>query len=404
MKKIFFAVISSFLFSRAFAQNDFPAFTLKLSTFEPFIAAGRLQQEIIVKNYALNPRLIQRSRNFAKISSDLEPDLERIYKALTRESIPARFRQLENGNWVARQQSAWTVDVEKTQASLSKAIIEGADSSQIVLEVIPPKRSTQEYAAQGILQRFGGGESAFYNSRTARVQNIVVGSNIIDNTIIPADGEYDYNANLGNISEARGFVDGYIIASGTLKKEVGGGICQISTTVWRAAYLSGLPITARSNHSYRVSYYEMATRNFVPSIGFEATVYSPYKNLRFKNDTGSSLLMQVTVNPRRYTMRVDLFGAAPDRKVSLTRPMYFARKAPAAARFQADATVPLGRTRQLDGAVPGISVRQNRTVRYNNGEVLTDVTRSTYVPWGAIFLVNPLDPRVAKPLARVNSR
>ncbi len=401
MKKIVL-VISSLLFSTAFAQNEFPEFRLKLSTFEPFIASGRLQQEIIVKNFALNPQLVQRSRNFGKISSALTPELERIYTAVPRDSTNARFVALENGNWVARQQSAWTVNIEKTNANLYKAIIEGKSEAELALEVTRPKRNTEDYAAQGILQRFGGGESAFYRSRTARVQNIIAGSQIIDNTIIPAEEEYDYNANLGDISQARGFVDGYIIASGTLKKEIGGGICQISTTVWRAAYLSGLPITARSNHSYRVSYYEMATRNFAPSIGFEATVYSPYKNLRFKNDTGSSLLMQVTVNPRRYTMRVDLFGAAPDRKISLAKPVYFARKAPAADRFQADATVPLGRTRQLDSPVAGISVRQNRTVRYNNGTVLTDVTRSTYVPWGAIFLVNPLDPRMAKPVARVS--
>ncbi len=402
MVKKLLLVASSLLFSTAFAQNEFPDFRLKLNTFEPFIASGRLQQEIIVKNFALNPRFIQRSRNFGKISSSLAPELERIYAAVPRDSTDARFVALENGNWVARQQSAWQVNIEKTNANLYKAIIEGKSEAELALEVTRPKRSVEEYAAQGILQRFGGGESAFYRSRTARVQNIIVGSQIIDNTIIPAEEEYDYNANLGDISQARGFVDGYIIASGTLKKEIGGGICQISTTVWRAAYLAGLPITARSNHSYRVSYYEMATRNFAPSIGFEATVYSPYKNLKFKNDTGSSLLMQVTVNPNRYTMRVDLFGAAPERKVSLAKPVYFARKAPAADRFQADATVPLGRTRQLDSPVAGISVRQNRTVRYNNGTVLTDVTRSTYVPWGAIFLVNPLDPRVAKPLARVS--
>lgn len=405
MKKICLPILSSMLLSAvAHAQTEFPAFKLTLSTFEPFIAGGRLQQEIIVKKYALNPQLIQRSRNFGKISSSLQPELERILKSLSRDAVNARFTQLENGNWVARQQSAWAIDTEKTNANLFKAIIEGKSEAEIALVVTRPDRNTEDYAAQGILQRFGGGESAFYRSRSFRVQNIITASNIIDNTIIPADEEYDYNNNLGAISEARGFVDGYIIAQGTLKKEVGGGICQVSTTVWRAAYLSGLPITQRSNHSYRVSYYEMATRAFAPPIGFEATVYSPYKNLKWKNDTGSSLLMQVTVNPRRYTMRVDLFGAAPDRKVILAKPVYFARKAPAADRFQADASVPLGRTRQLDSPVPGISVRQNRTVNYNNGTVTTDVTRSTYVPWGAIFLVNPLDPRVAKPVARASNR
>jgi vancomycin resistance protein YoaR len=395
MKKLI--VLLLWLSSSALAQTEFAPFALKLSTFEPFIASGRLQQEIIQRNYPLSPRLVQRSRNFNKISSALMPELKRIYGRLTRTAINARFVQLENGNWIARQQSAWQVDETKTNANLSKAIIEGKDFAEIALTVTRPSRNTEDWAAQGIVARFGGGESAFYGSRSFRVQNIVVASNIIDSTIIPEDSEYDYNQNLGGISAARGFVDGYVISQGTLKKELGGGICQVSTTVWRAAYLAGLPITARSNHSYRVSYYEMATRAFAPSIGFEATVYAPYKNLRFKNDTGSSLLMQVSVNTRRSTMRVDLFGRLPDRKVSLARPVYFARKAAPAPRFQADATVPLGRTRQLDGAVAGISVRQNRTVRYNDGRVVTDTTRSTYVPWGAIFVVNPLDPRLAKP-------
>jgi vancomycin resistance protein YoaR len=386
--------------SGALAQTEFPAFALKLSTFEPFIAGGRLQQEVIQKTYPLNAQLVQRSRNFGKISSALTPELNRIYASLSREAKSARFRQLPSGNWEARQQSAWWVNFDQTQANLYKAIIEGKDSAEIVLETVRPTQNTEDWAKQGILQRFGGGESAFYRSRSFRVQNIVVGSSHVDGTVVPNGGEFDYNAALGDISGERGFVDGYVISRGTLVKELGGGICQISTTVWRAAYLSGLPITQRSNHSYRVSYYEMATRNFAPPIGFEATVYAPYKNLRFKNDTGSSLLVQISVNTRNYTMRVDLFGAAPDRKVSLARPVYFARKAPAADRFQADAGVPLGVTRQLDVPVPGISVRQNRTIRFADGRVVTDTTRSTYVPWGAIFLVNPQDPRL-KPEPKV---
>jgi vancomycin resistance protein YoaR len=394
MKKWITTLLLGLLGSGAFAQTEFPPFALTLSSFEPFIAGGRLQQEIIAKTYPLNAQLVQRSRNFGKISSALTPELNRIYNSLSREAISARFRQLPNGNWEARQQSAWWVNFDKTQANLYKAIIEGKDSAEIVLETVRPSQNTEDWAAQGIVQRFGGGESAFYRSRSFRVQNIVVGSSYVDGTIVPNGRDFDYNAALGDISEARGFVDGYIISQGTLKKEIGGGICQISTTVWRAAFLSGLPITARSNHSYRVSYYEMATRNFAPPIGFEATVYAPYKNLRFKNDTGSSLLVQVAVNTRNYTMRVDLFGAAPDRKVSLAQPVYYARKAPAADRFQADVGVPLGVTRQLDVPVPGISVRQNRTVRFNDGRVVTDTTRSTYVPWGAIFLVNPQDPRL----------
>ncbi|MEY4530821.1 MAG: hypothetical protein RLZZ156_1542, partial [Deinococcota bacterium] len=153
MIKKLLLVTSSLLFSTAFAQNEFPEFRLKLSTFEPFIASGRLQQEIIVKNFALNPQLIQRSRNFGKISSALAPELERIYNSLPRAAINARFRQLENGNWVARQQSAWQVNIEKTNANLYKAIIEGKSEAELVVQVTRPKRLVEDYAAQGILQR-----------------------------------------------------------------------------------------------------------------------------------------------------------------------------------------------------------------------------------------------------------
>ncbi len=394
MIKMLLGIALVFTSSSALAQS-FPEFTLRLETFEPRIAGGRLRQEIITKRYALNPQLVQRSRNFAKIATGLEADLERIFNALEREAVDARFAQLPNGNWEARQQSAWQVDAETTREALVKAIIEGRETADIKLTVTRPKRNLEDWAAQGIVQRFGGGESAFYGSRSFRVQNIVAASRILDGAIIAPGGEYDYNAALGELTAAKGFVDGYIIASGTLKKEIGGGICQVSTTVWRAAYLAGLPITARSNHSYRVSYYELATPRFAPPIGFEATVYAPYKNLKFKNDSGSSLLMQLSVNSSRMTMRVDLFGAAPQRRVTVSKPVYFGVKPAPAARFQADASVPLGRSRQIDGAVGGISVRQLRTVRYEDGRTLTDTTRSTYVPWGAIFAVNPLDPRVA---------
>ena len=394
MKKLSCLIAALLISSPVLAQN-FAPFELRLSTFEPHIAGGRLRQEIITKRFALSPQLVQRSRNFAKVATALDTDLEQIFNALERETVNARFAQLRNGNWEARQQSAWQVDGEATRKAVLKAIIEGRETAEITLTVTRPKRNLEDWAAQGIVQRFGGGESAFYGSRGFRVQNIVAASRILDGAIIASGGEYDYNAALGELTPAKGFVDGYIIASGTLKKEIGGGICQVSTTVWRAAYLAGLPITARSNHSYRVSYYELATPRFAPTIGFEATVYAPYKNLKFKNDSPSSLLMQLSVNTRRMTMRVDLFGAAPQRRVTVGKPVYFGVKPASAPRFQADASVPLGRSRQIDGAVGGISVRQLRTVRYDDGRTLTDTTRSTYVPWGAIFAVNPLDPRVA---------
>ena len=361
--------------------------------FEREIRGAELRTNLINKDFELPAQAVQRSRNFAKLSSALEPSLTDIFTRLTRHAEDARWFQTRDG-WVAQQRSAWLVDLPATREKLLKALIEGRNSSPLVVAVTPPRRNVERWYADGVRSNFGGGESAFYGSAPFRVQNIRVGSALVDGITIPTNGVFDFNGTIGNIGPERGFVDGYVIKTGTLVKEVGGGICQVSTTVWRAAYLSGLPIVQRNFHSYRVGYYELATPAFRPSVGFEATVYAPYKNLKFLNDTGAPMFIQVSVNLRRYTMRVDLFGAKPDRRVRISKPVFGPRKPAPAPRFQADASVRLGQQRQIDRAVDGISVWQNRTVVYANGGMRLDRLYSSYVAWGAIVAVHPNDPRL----------
>ncbi len=366
-------------------------FQLQLRVYEREIRDGELRTMLINRNYTLPPRAVQRSRNFGKISTALESSLTNIFQSLNRTPQDAVWYEQGSG-WLARQRSAWVLDETATRTQLLEALIEGRNASPLVVEIQPPQRSVESWYKQGIRYRFGGGESAFYNSAPFRVQNIRVGSALIDGLTIPFNGVFDFNATVGNISPERGFVDGYVIKSGTLVKEVGGGICQVSTTVWRAAYLSGLPIVQRNFHSYRVGYYELASPNFRPSIGFEATVYAPYKNLKFRNDTGSPIFIQINV--QAYTMQVNFFGAKPDRRVRITAPTFGVRKPAPPPRYQADVNVPLGRQRQIDRAVDGLSVWQNRTVVYANGGVRKDRLYSNYVAWGAIIAVNPNDPRL----------
>jgi vancomycin resistance protein YoaR len=369
------------------------AFNLELRVAEHEIRNGELRTLVIVRRFVLPAQAVQRSRNFAKLSSALEPSLREVFARLERPAVDARWTPAAGG-WAATQRSAWTLDETATRARLTKALVEGKSSSVVAVTVRAPQRSVEAWYEQGVRAHFAGGESAFYGSAPFRVQNIRVGSSLVDGVTIAKNGVFDFNATVGDITADQGFVDGYVIKSGTLAKEVGGGICQVSTTVFRAAYLGGLPVVQRNFHSYRVSYYELATRDFAPPIGFEATVYAPYKNLKFKNDTGAPIFVQVSVDVRRYTMRVDLFGRAPDRRVRLSRPVFGPSRPAPAPRFQPDAGVALGQQRRIDGAVNGVSVSQTRTVRYANGGVRTDRLFSNYVPWGAIYAVNPRDPRL----------
>jgi hypothetical protein len=129
--------------------------------------------------------------------------------------------------------------------------------------------------------------------------------------------------------------------------------------------------------------------------GFEATVFAPYKNLKFTNDTGSPLFLQVTWYTRSQRLEMNFYGPKPDRSVSVSKSFVFNVKPPAAPRLQADERVLYGRTRLIDTPVNGMDVNIYRTVKLNSGEVRKDRTFSRYVPWGAIYGAHPQDPRVA---------
>jgi vancomycin resistance protein YoaR len=360
-----------------------------LDTSEPEIRGGELNDVRIVRVWKMPLESVKVSRQFAKISSGIETELKRAISSIKRSAVDALW-SLEGSTkqWVAKQQSAWTVDETQTRANVLEAVKFNKSLAKIALKRTLPTRNVQDWYAKGIRYHFGGGESSFRGSPTFRVKNIIAGSSQIDNTYLGAGEVFDFNARV-KISAALGFVDGYIISGGTLAKDIGGGICQVSTTVWRAAYNAGLLIVQRNNHSYRVHYYDPP--------GFEATVFSPYKNLKFKNDTGAPMFIQMTWYTRSGRLTLDFFGAKPDRRVSITDPYIYNVRPPAGPRYQADPNVRLGRVRRIDSPERGMSVRINRVVTYDDGRKVSDTTRSTYVPWGAIYAVNPQDYRVAPP-------
>ena len=361
---------------------------LTLDTSEAEIRAGELVETRIVRVWKMPLESVTVSRRFAKISSGVEAEVQKALGSIKRDAVDALWSVDSSKNWVAKQQSRWVVDALQTRANLLEAVRFNKSLARVSLKRILPTRNVQDWHVKGIRYHFGGGDSSFRGSPSFRVQNIIAGSRQIDNTYLAAGAVFDFNAQV-RISRALGFVDGYIISGGTLAKDIGGGICQVSTTVWRAAYNAGLPIVQRSNHSYRVHYYDPP--------GMEATVYSPYKNLRFKNDTASPMFIQVTWYTRSQRLEMHFFGVKPDRKVSVGTPYIYNIRPPAGPRYQADPNVRLGRVQRIDSPERGMSVTISRNVRYDDGRQLNDVTRSTYVPWGAIYAVNPLDSRVAPP-------
>ncbi|WP_019009187.1 VanW family protein [Deinococcus aquatilis] len=371
----------------ASAQATDAPFKLILRATEQKIQKGEVSTAEIVKSWKLPAAGVAASKKHSKISTTLSPVLDKMFDQINaRAPRPASFRNV-GGSWVATQQTGWIADRDATKANLLKAIMAGKDSAEVVYKAVVPERSVKVFAQRGVLWHVSSGGSSYGGSPDFRVKNVLVGASKLDNFFIAPDHEFNFNEEIGTIDASTGFVKGFVISGGTLTKEDGGGICQVSTTIFRALYQAGLPITERHEHSHRVSYYD--------PVGYEATVYAPSKNLRMKNDTGKHLFIQAAWDTKAQTLRFDVFGANTGRSVSISKPVISDFKPPAAPSYSPDDRVAIGGRRLLDTPMQGMTSLITRTIKTSGGTLLSkDTLKSVYKPWGAVYGVNPRDGRL----------
>ncbi|NJK46273.1 MAG: hypothetical protein HC933_20310, partial [Pleurocapsa sp. SU_196_0] len=250
---------------RAEPQTSPVPLTLVVDTTEPELRDGNLIEARVTKRFELPIASVTVSRERQTLSNGLEERLLEVSRQLRRPALNARWTRDDLG-WVAKQQSAWVVDAPLTRAYLLESLRYAKTEARVAVRRAPPAMTVKRLFDAGFRYHFGGGESLFAGSPDFRVQNIIAGAKQIDGRILGRGEVFDFNRSV-RLSARNGFVPGYVIRGSLLEKDIGGGICQVSTTVWRAAYQAGLPIVERHQHSYRVAYYDPP--------GMEATVYAP---------------------------------------------------------------------------------------------------------------------------------
>ncbi len=181
---------------------------------------------------------------------------------------------------------------------------------ELVVEETEPVINQKTITAKGIDTLLGRGESNFSGSPKNRRYNIAVGAAKFNNTLIAPDEEFSFNKILGEVDEKTGYLPDLVIKNDRTTPEYGGGLCQVSTTAFRAAIYSGLPITERRPHSYPVVYYNPQ--------GMDATIYPPHPDLRFKNDTGGFILIQTKILKDKLIF--NFFGKKTGRRIKIIGP------------------------------------------------------------------------------------
>lgn len=252
---------------------------------------------------------------------------------------------------------------------------------EIPVVKISPKITAADTNNLGIKELIGKGSSDYSGSITDRVYNLTLATNRLNGILIPPGEEFSFLKSLGEVNQSTGYRQAYIIKEGKTILGDGGGVCQVSTTLFRAALNSGLPITERHAHAYRVSYYE---KDIGP--GFDATVFEPSIDLRFINNTGNYILIQSSINKVSQKIYFEIYGTSDGRKVEISPVRVYDRQAPPPDLYQDDPSLPLGKIKQTEHRIWGSKTAFDYKVTRNNKTLEEKTYFSNYRPWQAVYL------------------
>jgi len=266
-------------------------------------------------------------------------------------------------------------------AEMIEEEVDKTEMAELVVTRSEPKIKTEEVNDLGIRELLGKGESTFHGSIASREHNIALTAAKL-NGILLAPGEvFSFNRRLGDVSATTGYRQAYIIKGGRTVLGDGGGVCQVSTTFFRAALDAGLAIVERRAHAYRVAYYEQNS-----PAGIDATVYDPSPDFKFKNDTGAHILIQTYANTATNYLKIEIYGSSDGRVATISNARMWGQTPPPPPLYEDDPTLPAGVTKQIDWAAWGAKTAFDWKV-VRSGEVLQERTfYSSFQPWQAVYL------------------
>lgn len=317
--------------------------------------------------------LTSRQRQHMRLASNksinsqaIQSYVEDLARKVNRDPSDAKFK-VENGivGTFEEAKNGITLDVPKSVAILEQAI--ATENKQTVTLPFESKKSSTNYADindMGISELIGEGTSNFKGSPTNRIHNIKVATERYNGLLIKPGEEFSFVKYLGEVDGEHGYLPELVIKKNVTEAEFGGGICQVSSTAFRAAIYSGLKITARRNHAYPVSYYNPQ--------GMDASVYVPNPDMRFVNNTPGYILIQTKIVGTQLTF--SFYGTNDGRKTTVDGPKIIEK--------------------QPDGSLKA-TFTQN-VVDKDGKEIIKDVFNSSYDspyryphPGGPILTVKP---------------
>jgi vancomycin resistance protein YoaR len=346
---------------------------------------------------------VQQVRNGSQDELRLTLDPETLRKMLAgietqvdREAVDSRFHFDEASRQLVALTPSVTgrrLDIDASVEAINDAVLGGQHVVPLILHETPPlvpeTASAKDLGISGLLPN-GVQTSYFRASHAERIQNIVTAAARFDGVLVAPGETFSVGKTLGDVSLDNGFTEALIIYGGRTIKGVGGGVCQVSTTLFRTVFFAGYPVVERVPHAYRVSYYEQTSSGLDPKYaGLDATVYSPLVDFKFTNDSAYWILMETFVDESSRSLTWKFYSTYDGRSVQwdTTGPTNVV-PAPEAL-FKVNPDLRLNQIRQTDYAANGADVDVSRTVLQDGGVHFQDHFQTHYEAWQAVCEYGP---------------
>ena len=320
----------------------------------------------------------------------LELYLEKLAPALVIDPVDARFHFDEGAGElepITASGEGRALDVARSVIKIEEALSSGGRFVSLAVEEVPPTYPDTAVADEvGITDLVATGESYFIGSPSGRDHNIRLAATKFDGVVVGPGETFSFNEVLGEVTAEAGYDESFITAGEQLEMGVGGGICQVSTTAFRAAFWGGYPITERWYHGQRVGYYELRGGG----VGMDATVFSPHVDLKFVNDRSAPLLIETEVGEGTHRLVFRFYSTDDGRRVEMEGPLVSDETTPGSPIYELDETMAAGTVTKWQSAVGGLTATIERFVYDGSGEVLHhDTFVSEYEPRRAAYHYGP---------------
>ena len=362
--------------------GDPPPWTIDTSMLASMLSVGRVQLEGVWQY---------------QISMDtrpLEQYLDQIAPQLDRDPKNARFYYDDPTSQLVLVEHATTgrsLDIQATKDAVMKGVLEGQHNIPLVVKLTPPQvpdnATAQSLGITGLVSAYS---SYFRGSGSPRLQNIKAASERFYGLLVPPHATFSMGDAIGDISLDNGYAEALIIYNGKSITGVGGGVCQVSTTLYRTALYGGYPIVERHYHAYRVYYYEQTAHGTDQNLaGEDATVYFPLVDLKFTNDRDSWLLMETYFHPETYSLEWKFYSGDDGRTVDVEN-LGLRNVVPAPApRFDENPDLAPNEIKQVEWPGDGADITVTRVVSRNGQVLFTDSIPTHYEPWEAVCQYGP---------------